>query len=152
MPDDVALIEASLASIEVAGLDIREPLFERFFATYPARRATFYNAEVTTRRMTDETVQMMHGLAGEETWVWPLVAELVFTHRNYGHLPMEEYDAFIDMAVDELALAADTVWNAECEAAWRVQAEKLKTMILEARSGWNRAMPGQVSPSNAAPA
>ena len=43
------------------------------------------------------------GLARGEGWVWPLVAELVFTHRSYGALPIAEYDAFIDMTVDAVA-------------------------------------------------
>jgi hemoglobin-like flavoprotein len=142
---DVDLIEASLAASADAGDTLRHVLFERFFAAFPDRRASFYNVDVSSRRMTDETLQMMHGLASGEKWVWPLVAELVFTHRNYGPLPMEEYDVFIDMAINVVGEAAGDRWSTAADAAWHRQAEALKTMIRDAREQWTRAMPGQVS-------
>jgi hypothetical protein len=92
----------------------------------------------------------MYGLATDESWVWPLVAELVFTHRSYGTLPMAEYDAFIDMTVDALRDAAGAGWSKTCDAAWRQQAERLKVMIAEARHEWTRIMPGAPSKSSVA--
>lgn len=138
---DAALMEASLIAAADAGIDIRHNLFERFFAAYPARRASFISVDAASRRMTDETLQMMFGLAQGEGWVWPLVAELVFTHRNYGALPIAEYDAFIDMTVEELGLAAGAVWSAACASAWQRNAEALKAMIRQARAEWATAMP-----------
>ncbi|WP_077148464.1 hypothetical protein [Sphingopyxis sp. KK2] len=138
---DAALMEASLVAVADAGIDIRLPLFERFFAAYPARRPSFISVDAASRRMTDETLQMMFGLAGGEAWVWPLVAELVFTHRSYGALPIGEYDAFIDMTVAELGVAAGDAWNAETAAAWARSAAALKTMIRKARAEWAEAMP-----------
>lgn len=79
---DAALMEASLLAVADVGIDIRHALFERFFDAFPERRASFISVDAASRRMTDETLQMMFGLAGGETWVWPLVAELVFTHRT----------------------------------------------------------------------
>lgn len=134
-------MEASLVAVADAGIDIRHTLFERFFAAYPARRASFISVDAASRRMTDETLQMMYGLASGEGWVWPLVAELVFTHRNYGALPIGEYDAFIDMTVAELGDAAGEAWTAECAAAWQRSAEALKAMIRKARAEWAEAMP-----------
>jgi hemoglobin-like flavoprotein len=139
--NDTELMEASLAAAADAPVELRIPLFERFFEAFPDRRETFINADAASRRMTDETLQMMHGLATDEAWVWPLVAELVFTHRSYGYLPMEEYDVFIDMTVEALGEAAASAWSAECEAAWRRQAERLKSLIVEAREDWTRIMP-----------
>lgn len=81
---DAAAMEASLAAVADACVDIRHALFDRFFAAFPDRRASFMIVEASSRRMTDETLQMMLGLAKGEGWVWPLVAELVFTHRAYG--------------------------------------------------------------------
>ncbi len=138
---DPELMEASLAAAAEAPVELRVPLFEGFFESFPERRVTFINADAASRRMTDETLQMMHGLASDEAWVWPLVAELVFTHRSYGHLPMEEYDAFMDMTVDALSEAAAPGWSSECDAAWRRQAERLKAMIVQAREDWTRIMP-----------
>lgn len=135
------LMEASLVAVADVGIDIRHALFNRFFATYPDRRASFMIVEASSRRMTDETLQMMFGLAKGESWVWPLVAELVFTHRAYGPLPIAEYDAFIDMTVVELGAAADTAWTAEAATAWRRHADALKAMIRKARAEWERAMP-----------
>ena len=138
---DAALMEASLIAVADAGIDMRISLFERFFAAYPERRASFISVDAASRRMTDETLQMMFGLAKGETWVWPLVAELVFTHRSYGALPIAEYDAFIDMTVEELGLATGAAWSASTAAAWQRNADALKAMIRKARAEWASAMP-----------
>ncbi|WP_432768372.1 MAG: hypothetical protein HEQ22_13275 [Sphingopyxis sp.] len=138
---DAAAMEASLVAVADAGIDIRHPLFERFFAAFPDRRPSFISVDAASRRMTDETLQMMLGLAQDESWVWPLVAELVFTHRSYGALPIGEYDAFIDMTVNELGLAAGDAWSAAAAAAWQQNAEALKAMIRKARADWADAMP-----------
>ena len=137
--NDVAVMEASL--IAAADADIRLPLFERFFDAFPARRADFISVDAASRRMTDETLQMMFGLASGEAWVWPLVAELVFTHRSYGALPIAEYDAFIDMTVAQLGDAAGDAWTAEAASAWQRNADALKAMIRKARAQWKAAMP-----------
>lgn len=139
--NDVPAMEASLAAVADAGIDIRHALFYRFFAAFPDRRASFMIVDASSRRMTDETLQMMFGLAKGESWVWPLVAELVFTHRAYGALPIAEYDAFIDMTVEELGAAAGTAWNAGAAVAWARQADALKAMIRKARAEWESAMP-----------
>ncbi|WP_293699236.1 MULTISPECIES: hypothetical protein [unclassified Sphingopyxis] len=138
---DAALMEASLIAVADAGIDIRLPLFERFFDAYPNRRASFISVDAASRRMTDETLAMMLGLAQREGWVWPLIAELVFTHRNYGALPIAEYDAFIDRTVGELELAAAPVWSDATAAAWQRHADALKAMIRKARAEWASAMP-----------
>ena len=138
---DVAAMEASLLAVADAGIDIRHNLFDRFFAAFPERRASFLVVEASSRRMTDETLQMMFGLAKGESWVWPLVAELVFTHRTYGPLPIAEYDAFIDMTVAELGTAAGAAWTAEAAGGWAEQAEALKVMIRRARTEWQTALP-----------
>ncbi len=144
-PNDAALMEASLLAVAGAddsgGVDIRLPLFERFFAAYPDRRPSFISVDAASRRMTDETLQMMFGLAKGESWVWPLVTELVHTHRAYGPLPIGEYDAFIDMTVAELAKAAGAAWTSECAAGWSEQGEALKAMIRRARAEWQVALP-----------
>ncbi|MHA4838801.1 hypothetical protein [Sphingopyxis sp. MSC1_008] len=138
---DAVLMEASLTAVADAGIDIRHALFDRFFAAFPDRRASFMVVDASSRRMTDETLQMMFGLAKGEGWVWPLVAELVFTHRAYGPLPIAEYDAFIDMTVAELGAAAGGAWGSETATAWRRQADALKAMIRRARAEWESAMP-----------
>ncbi len=138
---DAALMEASLTAVADAGIDIRHTLFDRFFAAFPDRRASFISVDAASRRMTDETLQMMFGLGSGEDWVWPLVAELVFTHRSYGALPIAEYDAFIDMTVAELRLAAGPAWSAACKSAWQKNADALKAMIRQARAEWASAMP-----------
>lgn len=141
MTAGVAQMEASLVAVAEADIDIRHALFDRFFATFPHRRADFINVDAASRRMTDETLQIMFGLANGESWVWPLVAELVVTHRNYGALPMAEYDAFIDMTLIELGAAAGAAWTTPCAAAWQDQAAALKAMVRRAHDEWQAAMP-----------
>ena len=138
---DARKMEASLTALAETGVDLRLALFDRFFAAFPARFESFISVDAASRRMTDETLQMMLGLAKGQGWVWPLVAELVFTHRSYGALPIEEYDAFIDITVEELGIALGDAWSDDCAAAWRRGGDALKYMIRKARADWAEAMP-----------
>lgn len=142
MADAPALMEASLAAVAKGGFDIRHAVYARFFEAFPARTPVFLNPDVSSVRMTDETVQMLYGLATDEKWVWPLVAELTFTHRNYGPLPAREWDVFVNLVVEELGKAAGEVWTPACADAWQKQAERLKAMIAKANAEWAVAMPG----------
>lgn len=135
-------MEQSLAAVAEADVDIRHALFDRFLDAFPHRRPAFLNLDAASRRMTDETLQILYGLARGENWVWPLVAELVATHRNYGALTMAEYDSFIDMTVDALAVADGSAWHIDAEAAWRRQASALKAMVRRADAEWAAAIPG----------
>jgi hypothetical protein len=145
MATDAALMEATLIAVADSGIDLRHPLFARWFAAWPDRRATFINADASSRRMTDETLEMMLGLAkGEELWVGPLVDELAFTHRSYGRLPWEEYESWIDLTIVVLGELAGERWSAEADAAWVRHGARLKILIQAARTGWDEAMPGHV--------
>jgi hypothetical protein len=144
-PTDAALMEASLIAVTDSGIELRHPLFARWFAAWPKRRATFINADASSRRMTDETLEMMLGLAkGEELWVGPLVDELAFTHRSYGRLPWAEYESWIDLTIVVLGELAGDASSVEAEAAWVRQGEALKVLIQAARAGWDEAMPGHI--------
>ena len=55
MKTDAALMEATLMAVADSGVELRHPLFARWFAAWPDRRATFINAYASSRRMTDET-------------------------------------------------------------------------------------------------
>lgn len=139
---DAELMEASLIAVAEAGVELRFALFERFFAAWPERRASFLNVDAASRRMTDETLEMMIGLAkGEDNWVWPLAAELIANHRGYGNLPSAEFESWIALTIEVVRDASGAVWNAETEAAWVRQRERLNVMLEEARAGWDRAMP-----------
>lgn len=136
-----ATMEHTLALLAERKIELRHGLYERFFAAFPARRSAFLCPEATSVRMTDETLQMLHGLAAGETWVWPLVAELIYTHRAYGALPLREYDAFVDMVVEELEAALGSDFTRDQETAWSEQAEALKTMIGKAQPEWDQVLP-----------
>jgi hypothetical protein len=139
------LMEASLIAVADTGVELRHPLFARWLAAWPDRRATFINIDASSRRMTDETLEMMLGLAkGKELWVGPVVDELAFTQRSYGRLPWAEYESWIDLTVEVVGELAGSAWNAETEAAWVWQAERLKVLLTDARVGWDRAMPGHI--------
>lgn len=138
--EDIVWLEESLVALADQEIDIRGPLFDQFFAAFPERRPAFLNLDAASRRMTDECLQMLYGLAGGEGWVWPLVAELVATHHNYGVIPMMEYDAFIDTTVAQLAAAQGEGWTEDHAAAWGRQADALKKMVREATAGWAQAM------------
>lgn len=141
MPNDAELMEQSLLALADRGIELRHKLYERFFAAFPGRREAFLCPHATSIRMTDETLQIMHGLATDADWVWTLVAELIGTHRSYGRLPLEEYEGFIDLTVDELAVALGEDCSPECHAAWLRQAARFKQMVADASSDWDRILP-----------
>jgi hemoglobin-like flavoprotein len=138
---DAELIERSLLTLAESGTELRHGLFARFFQRFPERRKDFLAPEATSVRMTDETLQMLYGLASGETWVWPLIAELVATHRSYGRLPLSEYEGFVDLLLDELGETLGSGWTAPVSEAWRRQGERLKAMIAEASADWERILP-----------
>ena len=80
MANAAELIEQNLLQLARRGIELRHGLYERFFAAFPERRSAFLCPEATSIRMTDETLQMLHGIAAGESWVWPLIAELIATH------------------------------------------------------------------------
>jgi hypothetical protein len=133
--NDAELIEASLIALDGRETAMRGLLFDRFFARFPERRAIFIHVDATSVRMTDETLQWLYGLAQDRKWVWSQIAELVFNHRNYGELRQDEYDVFVDFAIDALRDTIDH-WDAATEGAWRRQAATLKTLIARARAEW----------------
>jgi hypothetical protein len=135
MMTDAELIEASLVALDGREAAMRALLFDRFLVRFPERREIFIHVDVTAVRMTDETLQWLYGLAQDRKWVWSQVAELVINHRDYGALRQEEYDAFVDLAIDALRDTIDT-WDAATEGAWRRQAASLKTLIARARAEW----------------
>lgn len=141
MEDDAAIMEASLAHLADTGVELRHGLYARFFAAHPHRVKEFLSPEATSRRMADETLQMLYGLAAQEDWVETLIAELVATHRSYGDLALSEYDSFIDLLVEELAATLGSGWTPACALAWGRQADRLKAMIAKAQADWDLILP-----------
>jgi hemoglobin-like flavoprotein len=142
---DAAQIEASLLALAETGVELRHGLYRRFFAAFPERESVFLSTEATSVRMTDETLQIMYGLAAGEGWAEMLVAELIGTHRMYGTLPLAEYDAFIDLTVEELARALGPQWTADMAAAWGRQAVRFKELVASATADWDRLLPHSAS-------
>ena len=130
---DADLMEQNLLAIADNGADLRHAVFECFLKAYPERRASFYSEDAAQPRMTNETLDMLYGLATDEKWVWFQIAALVFNHRNYGNFPQAEYDDFVDMLVRVVGAASAESWSLAHEAAWQKQADKLKAMIRKAR-------------------
>ena len=51
----VPAMEASLATVADAGIDIRHALFDRFFAAYPGRRAVITSLAKAAEALNGET-------------------------------------------------------------------------------------------------
>lgn len=136
---DAERMEQTLEAL--AGRDdaLRLELFERFFAEFPARRADFIAFDASSRRMTDETLQLLYGVATGADWLWTQTADLVDLHRAYGALPQIEFDRFTDLTAETACDVAGA--TAPERAAWRMQAEALKQLIARARAEWEVALP-----------
>ena len=129
---DAELMEQNLLTIADNGTDLRDAIFTRFFRVYPERRALFYSEDAAQPRMMNETLDMLYGLATDETWVWFQIAALVYNHRNYGDFPQAEYDRFVDLTVEAIGAASGESWTALHGEAWARQATKLKALIQKA--------------------
>lgn len=138
---DAALLEASLLALADSGIELRHGLYQRFFAQFPERQAAFLSTEATSIRMTDETLQILYGLAQDESWAETLIAELVGTHRSYGTLPLAEYDAFIDLTIAVLGDTIPADWDSATAAAWASQAQRFKRLVAEATAAWDQLLP-----------
>lgn len=139
MRSDADLMQRSLAAAASHEPAMRAALFERFFARYPDRRQIFLHVEATSVRMTSETLAWMLGLAQGEGWVWGQIAELVFQHRNYGHLPAQEYADFVTMTIDALGDAARPEWSEATATAWHRHAASLNALIEKAIGEWTES-------------
>ena len=137
--DDLDLIEQTLLALDGREDELRLTLFERFFARFPDRRREFLAFDASSRRMTDETLQLLHGLAAGAEWVWPHIADLVDLHRAYGALPDAEYDSFIDLVAETACELGGA--STEADAAWRRQASALKGLVRRAGADWAAALP-----------
>jgi hemoglobin-like flavoprotein len=122
-------MEASLIAAAESDIDIRQIVFERFFAAFPETRPSFYNLEAASGRMINETLEAMIGLADKAPWVTTTVVNFIDLHRNYAEIPFEQYADFVDMSIDALAIAAGDTWSAAAQQAWELAAERLKTLI-----------------------
>ena len=139
MADDAQWMERTLEAL--AGKDdaLSIRLFELFFAEFPARRTDFIAFEASSRRMTDETLQLLYGQASGAHWLWTQVADLVDLHRSYGAYTDAEFDRFIVLTAEtacELADAGD-----EERRAWGRQADALQALVHKARAEWEVALP-----------
>ncbi len=136
---DAGLMERTLEALAGREDQLRIALFERFFAEFPARRADFLAFDASSRRMADETLQLLYGMATGADWLWTQTADLVDLHRAYGALPQIEFDRFVDLTGDTACdVAGATVPE---RAAWGAQAAALKRLIARARAEWEVALP-----------
>ena len=136
---DAELMERTLLALDGREDRLRIELFERFFAEFPTRRADFIAFEASSRRMTDETLQLLHGAATGADWLWTQLADLVDLHRAYGALPQAEFDRFIEMTAETACDLADAARDER--VAWQAQAAELKQLIVKARAEWEVALP-----------
>jgi len=132
----------------VLRVELRHGLYVQFFARFPERQSAFLSTEATSVRMTDETLQIMYGLAQGEGWAETLIAELIGTHRMYGTLPLAEYDAFIDLTVEELGKALGPALTSDMAAAWARQAARFKALVAKATADWDRLLPRAATAGN----
>lgn len=139
MKSDAEVLEQTLEAL--AGKDdmLRIELFERFFAAFPARRVDFIAFEASSRRMTDETLQLLYGHATGAHWLWTQVADLVDLHRAYGAISDAEFDRFVELTAETACDLANA--PATERQAWGRQTEALQALVRRARAEWEVALP-----------
>jgi hypothetical protein len=125
--EDLALMESTLLAL--GDVDIRGELFDRFFEAFPEQRPAFTNLEAASRRMTNETIEAMLGLAEGARWVDVTVADFIDLHRRYAPIPAQQYEAFVDMVIAELAASAGSAWTPAAHEVWHRRAGELKAKL-----------------------
>jgi hemoglobin-like flavoprotein len=130
MTGAVAMMESCLIAAAESDIDIRQVIFDRFFEAFPETRPLFYNLEAASGRMINETLEAMVGLADGAPWVATTVINFIDLHRNYGAIPADQYNAFIDITIEVLAGAVGVGWTNDVEIMWQRQAEQLKSLIV----------------------
>lgn len=119
----------SLDAVAEAGVDIVPAYFARFFAQCPADEAMFLNRAASQGAMVNEMLTMLLAQAAGEEWVPMMMRAQVTTHWDHGEIPLERYRAALDLLVDVLADTAGAGWQAEWDAAWRGQVERMFALI-----------------------
>ena len=126
---DHELMMASLEAVAATDRDIVPLFFARFFAEHPADRANFHNAASSQGTMVNEMLAMLLALAAGEPWVEMMMRAQLRTHDDHGEIALERYRDTLDMLVDILRDTAGPPWNAQWEAIWRRQADRLFALI-----------------------
>lgn len=139
MTQDAQCMEQTLKALADKDDPLRIELFDRFFQEFPARRADFIAFEASSRRMTDETLQLLYAHATGAHWLWTQTADLVDLHRAYGAIPDREFDRFIHLTAQTVCDLAQA--SAAEREAWNRQADSLQRLVRKARADWEIAFP-----------
>ena len=117
-PDDLGMVQETLALLADRLDDVAADLYAELFATAPQLRGMFPPGMADQRaRFLAALTTAVAGLA-DEAAVRPVLARLGRDHRRFGVRP-EHYDVFGRALVAAVGRAAQDVWVPELEAAWR---------------------------------
>jgi hypothetical protein len=131
MNDAAFVMEQTLAAIAARDIDVVPLVFDQFFDAYPKERANFYVPEASYGRMINETIEILMGVALNAAWAPVSIARFVDLHRNYGDIPIPQYDDFVDILVRTLAGSAGEGWTPKQDAVWNDAALRLKALIAQ---------------------
>lgn len=132
---DNELIEQTLEALDGREDEYRLQVFDRLFKDYPDARENFLGFDGSSVRMSNEVLELMHGLAAGQDWVPTQTTDVIDLHQSYGDFRLDQFHHFADLAV---ATVCDvTGASAEQRAAWQRQADKLKPLIEQSRDDWD---------------
>lgn len=132
---DHELIEQTLSALDGKEDSYRLKVFERLFTAYPEAREAFLGFDGSSVRMSNEVLELLHGLAGGEDWVATQTTDVIDLHQSYGDFRLDQFRHFADLAAATVCDVTDA--NADQRAAWQRQADKLKPLIAQARTDWD---------------
>ena len=128
---DIALMEASLVALGDDAEGMAAELMDRLIADHPHYAHAFMNPEAACERMMRETLEVLLGLAADETWVETTIVNFVDLHHNYASFGADDYVAWLAMTIAAMERRAGARWPDGASAAWRRQAARL-TWLVEA--------------------
>lgn len=132
---DNELIEQTLTALDGKEDAYRVEVFNRLFADYPEAQEAFLGFDGSSVRMSNEVLELLHGLASGADWVETQTTDVIDLHQSYGDFRLDQFHHFADLAA---ATVCDiTGASAEQRAAWQRQADKLKPLIAQSRTDWD---------------
>lgn len=123
------LMLASLEAVAAADVDLVPRFFARFYGAHPQDRVMFHNPGSSHGAMVNEIMDTLLALASGEEWVELMLRNQVRTHHDHGDIPLDRYAQALDLFLDVLADAAGPAWTADCQHAWRAQADRMMAII-----------------------
>ena len=137
-PEQLALVQASYASLGDERTETTREFYRRLFAADPTVEAMFStDPEVQTEKFTSELAAIVEAI-GSFDEVSPRLGDLAARHVDYGVLT-RHYRLVGEALLGALAAALGPAWDEATEAAWRLAYNLVAEVMMSAAAEVSRS-------------